>query len=147
MTTRTSDQAYLDQIISRPREGTNLEFKEAAKQFDSRKLFEYCAALANEFGGLLVLGVTDKLPRRVCGTEAFGSIESIEHQIYVKLQLRVLVRELNYEGKRVLMFQIPPRPVGTPVVVDGKYPMRAGESLVGMTPDHLRRILDEPKGH
>lgn len=146
MTQRTSDEIYIDQIITRPREGNNLEFKEASAQFDTKKLLEYCAAIANEQGGQLVLGVTDKYPRLVKGTAAFQNLETIEHQMLVKLRLRVLVQERMYEGKRVLVFQIPPRPMGSPIVLDGKYLMRAGESLTSMTPDQLRRILDEPKG-
>lgn len=32
-------------------EHQNLEFKEAKAQFDNRKLYRYCVALANEGGG------------------------------------------------------------------------------------------------
>jgi predicted HTH transcriptional regulator len=55
-----------------PREQQRLEFKEAKAQFDSRRLLEYCVALANEGGGHLVLGVADKPPRPVVGTRAFA---------------------------------------------------------------------------
>jgi len=56
-------------------EGENLDFKEAKEQFDSKKLAQHCIALANEGGGRLILGVTDKKPRRVVGTKAFPNIE------------------------------------------------------------------------
>lgn len=46
-----------------PSEHQRLEFKEAKEQFDSRKLAEYCVALANEGGGVLLLGVADRPPR------------------------------------------------------------------------------------
>lgn len=49
-------------------EGEHLEFKEAKERYDFEKLAKYCAALANEGGGRVVLGVTDKRPRRVVGT-------------------------------------------------------------------------------
>jgi predicted HTH transcriptional regulator len=39
------------------------EFKEAKNQFDTRKLSEYCVALANEGGGALLLGVADRPPQ------------------------------------------------------------------------------------
>ena len=46
-------------------EGTNLEFKEAKQNFHFEKLVEYCVALANEGGGKIILGVTDRRPRRI----------------------------------------------------------------------------------
>jgi len=52
-------------------EHPRLEFKEAKTQFDNRKLYEYCVAMANEGGGYLLLGVANKLPRPVVGTQAF----------------------------------------------------------------------------
>jgi ATP-dependent DNA helicase RecG len=42
-----------------------------------------------------------------------------------------------------VIFHVPSRPVGTPLHLDGQYLMRAGEQLVAMTPDMLRRIFDE----
>ena len=53
-----------------PSEYQRLEFKEAKAQFDYRKLCEYCVALANEGGGYLLLGIADKPPRPVVGTQA-----------------------------------------------------------------------------
>ncbi|WP_369075966.1 AlbA family DNA-binding domain-containing protein, partial [Streptomyces albidoflavus] len=41
-------------------EGQRLEFKEAKQRYDFEKLLKYCVALANEGGGAIVLGVTDK---------------------------------------------------------------------------------------
>lgn len=58
----------LTQWLTTPAESEHLEFKEAKQQYDSSKLLRYCAALANEGGGYLVLGVSDKLPRRVVGS-------------------------------------------------------------------------------
>ena len=52
-------------------ESEHLEFQQAGRQFDSEKLTRYCVSLANEGGGKLILGVTDKVPRQVAGTEAF----------------------------------------------------------------------------
>lgn len=42
------------------REDEHLEFKEAKGGFHFEKLVKYCAALANEGGGRMILGVTDK---------------------------------------------------------------------------------------
>lgn len=57
------------------REDEHLEFKEARDRFDFEELVKYCCALANERGGRVILGVTDKRPRRVVGTNAFQALE------------------------------------------------------------------------
>ena len=61
----------LERWLAGTPEGEHLEFKEAKQQYDTTKLLRYCAALANEQGGYLVLGVSDKMPRRVVGSQAF----------------------------------------------------------------------------
>lgn len=124
-------------------ESERLEFKEARTSFDTGKLVRYCAALANEGGGHLILGVSDRHPRAVLGTTAFRDIEGIKAQLVDRLRLRVGVTELLHPDGRVLVFEIPARPLGMPVGVDGAFLMRAGESLVAMTPDQLRRIFSE----
>ena len=57
------------------KEGENFEFKEAKGRYDFEKLVKYCAALANEGSGKIVLGVTDNRPRRVVGSQAFNQPE------------------------------------------------------------------------
>ncbi len=52
-------------------EGEHFEFKQAKGEFSFDDLASYCAALANEGGGKVLLGVTDKRPRKVVGTKAF----------------------------------------------------------------------------
>ncbi len=129
-----------------PAESEHLEFKEAKHQFDTTKLLRYCVALANEGGGHLVLGVSDKLPRRVVGTQAFQAatdLNDIKSRIVEKLRIRVATVELNHADGRVLVFAVPSRPVGQPLDFEGAYLMRAGEDLVPMTPDQLRRIFAE----
>jgi ATP-dependent DNA helicase RecG len=136
----------LERWLSAPAETERQEFKEAKQQFDTTKLLRYCAALANEGGGHMVLGVTDKPPRRVVGSLAFPSltdINRIKAYIVEKLRMRVEVEELSHPDGRVLVFEVPSRPVGHPVDFDGAYLMRAGEDLVPMTPDQLRRIFAE----
>ena len=59
------------------KEDEHLEFKEATNHFHFGTLVKYCAALANEGGGRIVLGVTDKRPRKVVGSRAFKNLERI----------------------------------------------------------------------
>ena len=136
----------LDKWLHAPAETERLEFKEAKQQYDTTKLLRYCVALANEGGGYLVLGVTDKRPRRVVGSEAFLSptdLNDIKSRIVDKLRFRVEATELLHPDGRVLVFDVPTRPVGQPLAFDGAYLMRVGEDLVAMTPDVLKRIFAE----
>ncbi|MBN1866559.1 putative DNA binding domain-containing protein [Candidatus Sumerlaeota bacterium] len=125
------------------KEARQIEFKEAKESFDGRKLVRYCAALANEKGGLLVLGMGPKLPRTIVGTRAFLDPSDIERIVRDRLHFRVECSEVRHTQGRVLVISVPPRPIGQPVCWDGQYLMRSGESLVPMTPDMLRRIFQE----
>jgi ATP-dependent DNA helicase RecG len=139
---------HLEKWLLAPAETEQLEFKEAKSQYDTTKLLRYCVALANEGGGYFVLGVTNKPPRTVVGTQAFPSVDalnSIKALIVEKLRFRVEVTELNHINGRVLVFEIPTRPVGQAFTVEGAYLMRAGEDLVPMTPDMLKRIFAEDR--
>lgn len=135
--------ADIDRLIAAPREQEQLEFKEAKQQFDTTKLIRYCVALANEGGGLLVLGVSDRPPRKVVGTQAFGDFGGIKARIVEALRIRVEIEEVAHPDGRVLVFVVPSRPAGTALSFEGAYLMRAGEELRPMTEDMLRRIFDE----
>jgi ATP-dependent DNA helicase RecG len=138
----------LDSWLLTPVETERLEFKEAKFSYDKIKLMQYCVALANEGGGHLILGVSNQVPRQVVGTTAFLSPEAlndIKSQTFNKLKIRVDVFELFHSGQRVLIFRVPSRPVGQPLMHDGQYLMRIGEDLVSMTPDVLKRIMFEDR--
>ncbi len=132
--------------LDTPAEDEHLEFKEAQRQYDTTKLLKYCVALANEGGGYLVLGVTNKPPRQVVGSQAFTSptdLNNIKARIVDKFNFRVDTTELQHSHGRVLVFEVPPRPTGQALAFEGAYLMRAGENLVTMTPDKLKRIFAE----
>lgn len=135
----------LERWLKLPKENEHLEFKTASEQYDSTKLMKYCVALANEGGGHLVLGVTDKPPRAVMGTKAFADREATTAKILQKLRIRVEITELQHPDGRVVIFEIPSRPQGQPLHLDGAYLMRAGEELQPMTPDRLQKIFNEGK--
>lgn len=124
-------------------EHQHLEFKEAKYQFDSRKLAEYCVALANEGGGVLLLGVADQPPRAVVGTQAFADTVAAAEKLFHAVGFRVDIEAVAHPDGRVLVFHVPSRPRGTAYHHDGKYLMRAGEALVPMSEDQLRRIFAE----
>ena len=68
-------EAELRQVMLFQSESEHLEFKEAKSDFDFDKLVDYCCALGNEGGGSMILGVTDKMPRRIVGTTAFTNVD------------------------------------------------------------------------
>lgn len=129
--------------LSIPRENEHIDFKEAKQQFDFPKLLGYCVAFANERGGHLVLGVSDKLPRKVVGTNAIQNTGEIKSKILEKLKIRVEIHELNHPDGRVVVVEIPSRPNGHPMELNGTYYMRSGEQLVPMPANQLRKIFSE----
>ncbi|GBE37445.1 divergent AAA domain protein [bacterium BMS3Bbin08] len=126
-------------------ENMNLEFKSARNSFShNRDLPDYCAALANEGGGKLILGVNND--RKVVGTKAFeGTHNKLSNDLLSGIRIRIDVEELNHPKGHILIFHVPSRPVGQAVRSTGNYhyPMRAGESLVEMDQMTLKKILNE----
>lgn len=139
----TTTPEQIDLWRKSPSEHQRLEFKEAKIQFDNRKLYEYCVALANEGGGRLLLGIADKPPREVVGTQAFNDPVAMAEKLFQAVGFRVDIEEVAHSAGRVLVFHIPSRPRGTAYHLNGKYLMRSGEALVPMSEDQLRRIFAE----
>lgn len=133
-----------------------IEFKEAKHNFsfagsehtsqeERRKCFlGYVVALANERGGALVMGMTDSYPHDVVGSDfAKGKVGEVEDEVYVRLGVRVRIEEL-YEGSlRVLVVNIPSRPIGKILKFEGVPLMRVGESLRNMNDEEIFAILSE----
>lgn len=140
----------------------HIEFKEAKHNFNfnggshtepgdrRRCLLGYVVALANEKGGKLVFGMKDKYPHDVVGSNfAQGKIGALEDEIYKRLQIRVHIAE-EYEPsieaankKRVLIFNVPSRPIGKMLKFEGVPLMRTGESLREMSDEEMYKILSE----
>jgi ATP-dependent DNA helicase RecG len=127
-----------------------VEFKEAASQYaykSSRKsVLGYVTALANEGGGLLVLGVKENktLPHVIKGSEAWRRQEGkLEQDIYNDMQIRVRIEVLEEAGKRVLLIHVPRRPIGKLLKFEDVYLMRVGENLVAMSDQRVWEILSE----
>ncbi len=125
------------------REGEHLEFKEAKDTYDFKELIRYCVALANECGGKFILGVTNKKPRKVVGTNAFRNTDKLKQQLIDSIHLRIDINEIYHPDGRVLLIEVPSRPIGMPLEYEGAYWMRIGESLRAMTPNQLKKIFDE----
>ena len=140
----------------------HIEFKEAKRNFNwdggdhkdpkERRhcILGYVAALANERGGRLVFGMKDKQPHEVVGTSfEEGNLGALEDAIYDKMQIRVPIKE-EFEPskddpnrKRVIIFNVPSRPIGKMLKYEGVPLMRTGESLREMSDDEIYKILSE----
>jgi len=107
------------------KEGENCELKEAKGGFHFESLCQYCCALANEGGGRIILGVTDIRPRKVVGTQAFEQPKRTRKGLCERIPLSIDFEEIHHPdcnpGSRVLVFHVPPRPVGIPMKYDGRY--------------------------
>lgn len=114
-------------------------------QEERRKCYlGYVVAFANEGGGMFVMGMGDKVPHEVIGTDfALGETGALEDETYNKLGIRVRTQELFENGKRVLVTHIPARPVGKLMKFEGVPLMRIGESLRNMSDEEMFAILSE----
>lgn len=108
---------YLDSVeeLLEAKEGEHVQFKEAKNRFDFGEAARCCCALANDGGGKLVFGITDKRPRQVVGSRAFEQPERTRMGLIDKLKINVDFQLYDYEGKRVLVFDVKSRPIGMPV--------------------------------
>lgn len=137
-TTREQLQQWLDEP-----EGVRLEFKEAKQNYHFEKLLDYCVALANEGGGKIILGVTDRRPRAIVGTRAFAEPGRTEAGIHDRLGHRVPVEELRTTEGRVLIVHVPCRLPGTAWDIEGRYLKRAGDEVAPLGAAELRAIFAE----
>ena len=135
-------RAQFDQWLAEP-EGLRLEFKEAKSRYDFDKLVQYCVALANEGGGKIILGVTDRRPRQIVGTAAFDEPGRTEAGLHQRLSHRIPVEELVWPQGRVLVVHVPPRLPGTAWHVDGRYLKRAGDDLTALGEAELKAMFAE----
>ena len=153
---------YLRELSLSKESEDRIEFKEAKNNFDfnggSHKdpkerrhcILGYIVALANEKGGRLVFGMHDKRPHEVVGTTyEENNLGALEDAIYEKLQIRVRIKEVFEpskdapDRKRVVVFNVPSRPIGKMLKFEGVPLMRTGESLREMSDSEMLKILTE----
>ncbi len=124
-------------------EGRQLEFKTASTGFHFEKLVDYCVALANEGGGKIILGITDRRPREVVGTNAFAEPGRTEAGLYERLRHHIRIEETRYHYKRLLIVHVPSRLPGAAWEHNGRYLRRAGDDLVSIPENELRAMFAE----
>lgn len=128
-----------------------VEFKRAGKDVKTSEIGKYFSALANEANlrgtsrAWLVFGVDDRT-RSVVGTKFRpdpAHLDSLKRQVADGTGPASTFREIHEHwdsGGRVLLFEIPPAPVGIPIAWNGHYFARAGESLTALGIDKLDEI-------
>lgn len=136
---------YLDSVqeLLEAKEGKSIQFKEAKMKFDFREAAKCCCALANNGGGQLVLGISDKRPRRVVGSLAFSQPERTRMGLIDKLKINVDFQTLYFEGNRVLVFNVNSRPIGLPIQFEGVAWIYEGDTLKPMPEDVRLKIFEE----
>jgi ATP-dependent DNA helicase RecG len=150
--TREQIQDILKMLLAMEAENEIVEFKEAKTDYSFDKIGKYFSALSNEANlkredsAWLVFGVEDK-HRVVVGSQYRSSsrapLDKLKKEIADKTTDHtsfIEIHETYYEGKRVVMFQIPPAPRGIPVAFEGHWYARENESLVSLNIEKLERI-------
>ncbi|MFH0790237.1 MAG: RNA-binding domain-containing protein [Candidatus Omnitrophota bacterium] len=147
----------LDEIISLPKESEWVEFKHARQDFSFDKIGKYFSAISNEANlndkdcGWLIFGIDDKTKNikgsnyRIHGEYA---LDSLKKEVADKTTNRISfmeIYEIEKDGKRIIMFQIPPAPQGMPVAWEGHYYGREGESLAALSTQEYEAIRNQTK--
>jgi len=145
-------KALLEELRLLPSETEWVEFKEAKNNIHFDDLGKYFSALSNEANlkrmdsGWLVLGVSNKPPRKIVGTRyrlGRPSLDKLKKEIADHTTNRLSfeeIHELHLPEGRVLMFQIPPALRGVPTSWKGHYYGREGESLAPLSLTKIEQI-------
>jgi len=147
----TDPATILNELLALPHETEWVEFKEARTSYDSSDFCCYVSALANEANlaqrpwAWLVFGIKDK-HHTIVGTDYrrdAAKLDSLKGEIAQQLTdghtIAAIHEVIRPEG-RVLMFQIPPAPLGRPIAYLGHFYGRAGERLGALTLEEQDRI-------
>ncbi|MCC5849703.1 MAG: putative DNA binding domain-containing protein [Verrucomicrobia bacterium] len=124
-------------------EDENCEFKEWKTKDDFDGLTKYTCALANEGGGKMVIGVSDKRPRRIVGTRIWPQMEVTRKSLNRRIHLNTQWEEIITPGGRVLVITVPRHAYGLPAAWDGRAWMRENDSLVPLTEARRKEIWEE----
>ena len=157
MMNREEVAALLEKLIQNG-EDEVVEFKEAQNDYKIDDIGKYFSALANEANlrelsrAWLVFGVRDK-GLVVVGTNYRANrerLQSTKHQIYQNTGPNTTfynIYEHDDPGGRVVLFEIPATPSGSPMTWKGHDYERAGASLVALSQskqDKIRRQTIDP---
>lgn len=110
----------LQELMSLTAETEWVEFKEAKNDFPFDELGRYFSALSNEANlkqqpaAWLIFGISDRPPRQIIGSnyrQQKPGLDKLKREIAKNTNHQITfngIHELFYEGRRAVMFQIPP---------------------------------------
>lgn len=137
-----------DKVEFKEASGGNVSYNGGTKTDISKRrrcILGYVTAFANEGGGYLVFGIKESAPHIVVGSKqnehTTGDLES---SIYRDTGIRVKTTELfDEQGKRVLVLEIPSRPIGRVFKFEDVPLMRIGQELKPMSDSQYLKIIQE----
>lgn len=143
------------QLMEMPGETEVLEWKKVETDFDFNKLGKYFSALSNEANlkhnksAWLIFGVNDD--KIISGTnyrKDRRNLDGSKHEISRDTTNGITfieIYEIKFNGKRIILFEIPATPKGIPTAWKGHYYARNGESLTALSIEKLERIRSQAK--
>ena len=140
-----------DRVEFKRGDGGNVAYDGGSRTKPSERrrcILGYVIALCNELGGTLVIGMHDKHPHKVTGTkQCENALGDLEASVYRDTGIRPRVYELYEDAVtktgRVLVIEVPPRPVGKVYKFEDVPLMRVGEELKPMSDACYCRIVQE----
>jgi len=133
----------LRQLLAGP-EHENVEFKPNVPS--RREIAEYAVGIGNVGGGWLIMGVSDRPPRSTLPFDLPSESEraKIQHSVAESAQIHIQLEVVRLTEGAILVARIPSRPRGVPFHTrDGKYLIRLGDGLRGMTLAEIDSIRRE----
>ncbi len=125
-------------------EGEGIECK--PNLLSRREIAEYAVGIGNAGGGYLVMGVSDRIPRKILPIQIPSQDEMarIRESVADSAQIHLAIEVVSTKEGAVIVATIPPRPRGILFHTrDGKYLIRLGEGLRGMTLAEIDSIRRE----
>lgn len=145
----------LKKLLQLPAETEVVEFKKAERDFDDKTLGRYFSALSNEANlkgkscAWMVFGINDRT-HEVTGSNykcTRPALDAMKKKMADQTTGRHTFTEIyelyDEQGKRVVMFEIPPAPPGIPIAYQDHYYGRDGESLQGLSLEKIERIRNQ----
>lgn len=140
-----------DKVEFKRGEGGNVAYDGGSRTKPAERrrcILGYVIALCNESGGSLVIGMEDEYPHRVIGTkQAENALGDLEAHIYRDTGIRPDVYELfenvAEQKGRVVVIDVPTRPIGRVYKFEDVALMRVGEELKPMSDECYCRIIQE----
>lgn len=145
----------LHEMLQLPAETEWIEFKEAKNDYGFDKIGKYFSALSNEANlnrksaGWLIFGVTDKPPREIVGSNYRNTppgLDRLKKEIaqHTNHQMTFIdIHTPTVQGKRVVMFEIPPAAHSIPTTWNGVAYGRIHESCGPLSLHEIDRIREQ----